>query len=350
MSRKRIVGAAVVAVVFVLGAAAWKTVSVPVPNLNDYTGFEKKIPRSYPTPKIKPGFKFTIGYLNPLAGNETLAVLQRGMEAEAKHLGGKVISKDANLSVDKQASQFNDLLAAKVDAIVVFPLDARALNPSLAAAKKAGIPVFGQDVTFSPGKAPPGFTSQVWQGRDAQAWEQATMMAAAAPHGKIAYITIGVPVPSIHYWDGRLEYWLKKLGMTVLGKAENPTDDPTGGEKAATSLIGRFPTIDGIICYNDYSCNGAYAALRAASRKANLIGLAGTPDGFASVRNGRFIGTIQLSEVELGKQSVISAYDYLTKQGLPLPKVVVAPAVPVVKANVNNVPSWDKQIAAIAKG
>src|SRR5262245_12089860 len=47
---------------------------------------------------------FTIGFTNPLGSNDQLALLQRAIEARAECLGGKVVSVDANLDVDKQIS------------------------------------------------------------------------------------------------------------------------------------------------------------------------------------------------------------------------------------------------------
>ena len=141
--RGRFAAAVVIGFVAAGLVALTATGAVRVLGLPTYTGPESKYPKTYPTPTKKPGFKCTIGFLNPLAANEFLISLQHGIEAESKKLGCSAVSKDAQLNVDKQVTEFNDLIAQKVSAIIVFPNDPKALDPSIAKAKRAGIPVIG---------------------------------------------------------------------------------------------------------------------------------------------------------------------------------------------------------------
>jgi ribose transport system substrate-binding protein len=133
----------------------------------------------------------------------------------------------------------------------------------------------------------------------------------------------------------------------VLGTQDNPTDDVTGGEKAGNGLIQRYSNMDAVIAYNDPSAIGAVTAARGAGRKLTVIGLNGTSDGIAGVRSGQLAATVQGAPVDLGIQSVTAAYDLITKQHLPLPKVVVEPPRIVTKANVDKIKDWNAQIASI---
>jgi len=56
---------------------------------------------------------------------------------------------------------------------------------------------------------------------------------------------------------------------------------------------------------------------------------------------------MQVDAVGWGVQQVYAAYDLITKQHLPLPKIIVRPSTLVTKANVNSVPSWAAQVKAI---
>ena len=47
--------------------------------------------------------------------------------------------------------------------------------------------------------------------------------------------------------------------------------------------------------------------------------------------------------------AAFAAYDLITKQHLPLPKVVVEPPRIVTKANVNTIVNWGQQLANISK-
>jgi ABC-type sugar transport system substrate-binding protein len=318
--------------------------------VSGYTGAEGNAPASFPTPKMKPGFKCTIGYMNPLAANEALQWDQKGAEAEAKALGCKMITLDDALSVDKQVSHMQQLLAEKVNAIIFYPLDPKSTTPVLAQAKKQGVPVVAIDPNFgNPKQAPvaPGIVAQVWEGRDIQAFLQVQALAKALPGAKVGLIGIGAPVPALKYLNSRETYYAKKAGLTVLGTADNPTDDVTGGETAGNGLIQRYPTMNAVIGYNDPSAIGAVIAARSAGRKLTVVGLNGTSDGIQAVKDGRLAATVQADAPGLGRETVKAAYIWATHQQQGVPTVVVLPPHIVTKANINAIPSWAAEVSAI---
>jgi ABC-type sugar transport system substrate-binding protein len=333
--------------VSVLGAALAMAAGVAIAQ-SGYTGAEGKAASSYPKPTVEPGFKCTIGFQNPLAANETLQYFQKGAVAQAKALKCKIILLDDALDVDKQVSNMQQLLAQKVNAIVFYPLDPRAMTPVLAQAKKQGVPVVSIDSNFGNPKSAvtPGIQAQVWQGRDIQAFLQAQALAKAKPGAKIGLIGIGAPVPALKYLNAREKFWSQKLGMTVVGSQDNPTDDVTGGEKAGNALIQRYPDMDAVIGYNDPSAIGAVIAARAAGKKLTVIGLNGSSDGIAAVKDGRIAATVQTDAPGIGQETVKAAYLLATKQPTGPKLVILRPRI-VTKANVNSIPSWDAAVKAI---
>jgi ribose transport system substrate-binding protein len=321
---------------------------VPVPK--GYTGVEASLPTSYPLPS-KRGGSCTIGFQNPIAGNETLHTLQLAVVAQAKVFGCKVIALDDKTTPDTQVSNMQQLLAQKVDAIIFYPLDPKATVPLLKQAKKQGVPVVAIDGTFGSTKASvpylPYIATQVWQGRDIQAFLQVQGMVAAKPKAKVGLIGLGFPVPALKYLNGREAFWGKKYGLTIVGSQDNPSDDVTGGEKAANGLVQRYSDMDAIIGYNDPSALGAVIAARGAGRQIAVVGLNGDSAGLAAVKSGKLAATVRVDPVGWGAQTAIAAYDLITKQNLPLAKIIVRPAELVTKANVGTVASWKAQIAAI---
>ena len=314
-----------------------------------YTGAEASLPNAFPAPTVKSGTSCTIGFQNPLAANESLQYFQKGAVAQAKAFGCKIITLDDALSPDKQVSNMQQLLAQGAQAIIFYPLDPKATTPVLAQAKSKGIPVIAIDATFGNPKLPvdPGIVTQVWQGRDIMAFLQVQALAKVKPGAKVGLIGIGAPVPALKYLNQREAFYAKKAGLTVLGTQDNPTDDVTGGEKAGNALIQRYSNMDAVIGYNDPSAIGAVTAARGAGRSLTVIGLNGTSDGIAGVRNGQLAATVQGQSPGLGIQAVTAAYDLITKQHLPLPKVIVLPPRIVTKANVDKIQDWNAQIAAI---
>ncbi|MCW2951608.1 MAG: hypothetical protein JWQ48_778 [Conexibacter sp.] len=315
-----------------------------------YSGPETKFPTSYPTPR-RASRSITIGFLNPIAANESLDAMQQAIVRTVGGLGGKTIIKDDQLRVDKQVTDFGQLLAQRVDAIIAYPLDPRALGPSLKQARAAGVPVIGIDVNADTSQPlPADYTSQILQGRDREAYEQVQMMSKANANGKIGIIGIGSPVPALKFLLAREQAYAREAGLNVLGEQDNPSDDIAGGQQAASGLLGKYADMNGIIGYNDPSALGAVAAARTNGNKIVAIGLNGGTDGVEGVKNGRLAGTAQNDSVGLGVQAAYAAYDAATKQGGTLPRTVVRPIRVVTKDTVGSITSWSDQLKALGSG
>jgi ribose transport system substrate-binding protein len=322
------------------------------PLVKPYTGFESTYPKAFRVPKAVSGKKYTIGCQNPVgAGNETTKTFCDGVAAEATALKMRYIGLDDGLSLDKQVSNFNQLLAQGVNAIVLYPLAPDALRASLAKAKKQGVVVVGLNVTFTKSAKAPGYAAQVWEGRDTEAYLSVAQMAKLAPHGNVAVIGIGAPVPAIKYLTQRYRYWAGKFGLKVVGEGDNASDDIPGGNKAMAGLLGKYSNIDGVLAYNDESAVGAYTAARTAGRTGiKVIGINGSSLGLSALRAGHISAVVQVDAVGQGAQAAGAAYNVLTKQGLPLPNVVVRSARLITSANIGSVSSWSKELAQIRSG
>ena len=81
-------------------------------------------------------------------GNPFFVSLSKGAEAKVKQLNpsAKVTTLSADYDLNKQFSQIDGFIAAGTDLILVNAVDARAIEPALMKAKKAGIAVVGVDV------------------------------------------------------------------------------------------------------------------------------------------------------------------------------------------------------------
>ena len=102
------------------------------------------------------------------------------MRSETKRLGGTFTQlSDAGGDVNTQVTEFNQLIAQKVNGIAVFALDPKSLAPDVARARKAGIHLVTIDLDFAnaPASALGGYESQVLQRRDQAAYDTATYMA-----------------------------------------------------------------------------------------------------------------------------------------------------------------------------
>ena len=209
------------------------------PAFKPYSGFEKQYRSAFPVPKKVAGKSYTIGCQNPVGpGNETTATFCKGVQAEASALGMKYIGLDDGLSIDKQVSNFNQLLARGANAIALYPLAPNALRASLAKAKKQGVAVIGFNVTFTKSAKAPGYDAQIWEGRDAEAYLSVAELARVAPRGKVVIVGIGAPVPAIKYLAQRYRFWAKKFGLQVLGEQDQATSALASASRTSYSQIG----------------------------------------------------------------------------------------------------------------
>jgi ribose transport system substrate-binding protein len=323
------------------GSGAVRSAAASVP----FSSFEQSVAASYPKPKHG---KFRLAYLDPAAGNEFLNILGRAMGLETKRLGGTFTQlSDVGGSVNTQVTEFNQLIAQKVNGIAVFALDPKSLAPDVARARKAGIHLVTIDLSFAnaPASALGGYESQVLQRRDQAAYSTATYMAKHLAAGSsLGTIDFVVKVPSIVFSIQRDVFWAKKYGLKIAGSASNPSDDIAGGEKAGTTLINHSAGIKGVMAYNDPSAIGAYTAARSAGVSGLIFGGEnGGSDALAAVKAGTETFSLKLDAPGMGKAWAWGLYDLI--QGVKVPGSVKAGApVLVTKSNVNSVVSWEQQL------
>ena len=343
---------AAVAVLTASAVGAPGATAASAAGVKPYSGFEKQYRSAFPIPKKVAGKSYTIGCQNPVGpGNETTATFCKGVQAEASALGMKYIGLDDGLSIDKQVSNFNQLLARGANAIALYPLAPNALRASLAKAKKQGVAVIGFNVTFTKSAKAPGYDAQIWEGRDAEAYLSVAELARVAPRGKVVIVGIGAPVPAIKYLAQRYRFWAKKFGLQVIGEQDNPTDDIPGGRQAMSGLLGKYSDIDGVLAYNDESAVGSYTAARSAGRNdIKIVGINGSSLGISALDAGHVAAIVQVDAVNQGAQAAAGAYAVLTKQGGRLPNVVVMRPKLLTKQSLGAVTSWADQLTKIKGG
>ncbi len=308
-----------------------------------FSSIEQTVPEGYPAPKSK---KLVLAYLNPEgSSNEFLTILGQSMKLATQKLGGSYVELDAEGDVNKQVSQFDQLLAQKVNGIAVFALDPKSLAPDVARARAAGIHLVTIDLNFTSTTGLGGYESQVWQRRDQAAYmtgmEMSKLVKSGDPVGTIDFM---IKVPSIVYSIDRDRYWAQKFGVALAGNASNPTDDIAGGEKAMTTLLGSSHSIKGVMAYNDPSAIGAGSAARSQGlTDLALAGENGGTDGLGAIKAGRETFTIKLDDPSMGKAFAWGLYDL--SEGVKIPPTVKAgPPVLVDKSNVGSTLTWEQQL------
>lgn len=88
--------------------------------------------------------KFTVGALHPEM-NAFHSAIKNSVDKRAEEKGWEVISFTAGASAEKQLDQMENLIALGVDAILITPIDAKAIGVGVKRATEAGIPVYAID-------------------------------------------------------------------------------------------------------------------------------------------------------------------------------------------------------------
>lgn len=303
-----------------------------------YDGPAKDLPENFPVPEDK-GEDLTIGYLQIYGALPTLAVQQRGAEARAEELGVELIVKDAELNPQKQVSQFDELLAEGVDAIVVYPVVPESLGPALAKAEEAGIPVIATNA--NPDVSQPlgeGYDADLEAPIDREAYAMAEFGADAQPGGKFGIIGNAAPIAALKYMAEREKYWGERFGLEFAGQVDAKEDTAAGYGPAVSELIAKNPDIDQIWVYNDLVALTASTVVKSSGMDdVKIISNSGAGEAvLAAIKSGDIAMSYQLPWADQGEALVNAAYGSATGQNLPLPQMVSLQGTAITADNVDD--------------
>jgi len=306
---------------------------------------------------VRAAKQIVVGFSNPTGAQPILQTFQKALVAAGKHLGIKVVPIDAQLNVQKQVSDINQMVAQHMNGIIVFPLAPNTLTPALKRAQAAGIKVLGFNAVVQrpkPGASIAPYNANFDQGED---YQGASMLAKfVGKHVKagagVLGIGIAVPVPSLHFMVAQYETYLKKFKSSAkwLATVDNPTDDIAGGEKVASQAITRFHgQVGAVMAYNDDSAIGAAIALKNAGVKNPVIvGQNGDPQGVKAIKAGQMTAMVDIVPWREALVAATMMHDLLA--GKKVPNWVATPVVLYTKANIGKRLDWDKAVAEITKG
>jgi ribose transport system substrate-binding protein len=191
------------------------------------------------------------------------------------------------------------MIRAKVKAIIIVPVQADSLEPQLKAAKAAKIPVIAVNTTLKSSKL---LTSAVLPSDVAAGAQEMTQMATHLG-GKGNIVILQGPLgssPELDRTKGIESVLAKNPGIKVLAKDTANWGRAEAANKVANWLTSFKGQIDGIVAENDDMGLGAVQALKEAKLKIPVVGIDGIQDGLAAVKSGDFIGSsLQHGRVEL---------------------------------------------------
>ena len=246
--------------------------------------------------------------------------LEAGLREEAAAKNLELIVVACEMDPAKQASQIEDFVARKVSAILAAPCDSNAIVPALAAAERAGIPVFTADIAAHGGRVVSHVASDNVQGGRLAAEALASRIG-----GKGKVIVIDHPtVASVQDRVRGFEEGLKKYpGITIVAKLS------ADGQRAKATqimedMLQAHRDLVGVFGINDDSALGAAGVIEAAGRKnIVVIGYDATDEAQAAIRKG---GPLKADVVQyphiIAKTAIDLIADHLAGVSVPALKAI----------------------------
>jgi len=254
------------------------------------------------------------------ANNPFWAAVWKGAEETADRWGVNLTlnAPTSEADVDVQISQVEDAITKGVQALVVAPTDASALNPAFDKAKAAGIPVLiiDSDTTW-PDKLTFIGTNNKTGGKLGGEF----ICGELAAGDEVAIITGHMTAQSIADRVNGSKEAFAACGVEVVAEL-NGEHTREGGQAVMEDIITANPDVKAVFCANDNMALGAVEALKAVDKLAGVIvvGFDANPDAAASCLAGEMTATIAQSPYNMGRFGVV--YGLAAIQGNAIPELI----------------------------
>jgi ribose transport system substrate-binding protein len=198
----------------------------------------------------------------------------------------EILSTDANGDAAKLNSDIEDLIAKKVDGVIISGAWLEQLPAALDSLKKAGIPAVLVDRQWK-GE----YTSYVGP-ENFKIGQQDGQYIVDRLGGKgILVVLKGGPADNsigLNRTNGMLDIVGKVPGITVINAPDFGGWSEDGGLKQMENLLASNPKIDAVFCENDSMCLGAQRAIADAGRSQEmfLCGVDGQKEALLQIKNG----------------------------------------------------------------
>lgn len=232
-----------------------------------------------------------------------------GLNSVFKPNGDELINSDAQLNINKQISDVEDLIQQQVDAIFIAPADSKAIKTALLSAKRAGIPVIIMDVPVEDDDLVVSTisTNNVMAGKVLGE----ALVADFKDKANVALLDWPVVKAVTDRTDGFFSVVDQHKGIKVVAR-EDGKASVEGSLPVMENLLQSNPEIEAVFAINDPSCLGALNALRAADRtEVKLYCIDGSQEGIKRTCKGQFVGTSAQFPFRMGQIAAKTVYKVL---------------------------------------
>jgi ribose transport system substrate-binding protein len=282
--------------------------------------------------------------------NQTMAVtfpvgLAKGAQQEAAKLGAKLIVLDSKGDVQKQGSDIQDLIAQKVNGILIVPNSPGPAQAMVDGAAAAGIPIASVHGTVGTGPTTVPYDKlsfTINESADTVGHEEASLAKHALPSGgKVAIITGASGFLENTTWTAGFKSDLAAAGGFSIVATQPGDWTAEKGQAACQGILSAHPDFSLFYALSDDMAAGCAKAVAAVHSQAKILGNGGAKIGIDGIKDGSIYGDVCFKPVAEGAKAVDTLYNQITGKAAA-PKAVLSYAIPTVtKANVDQcVPQW----------
>jgi len=277
---------------------------------------------SAPVPTTAPAQQ--IGLVMKTLTNPFFIEMENGARKAEKDLGIALIVKTAaqETSIEQQIQLVNDLIDAKVAAIVIAPGDSQRLVPTLRKAADAGIRIVNIDNRLDPeALRQSGMVAVPFVGvdNDAGAYKAGKFLAESTDKPTQAAILEGIRSAdnARQRMAGAKRALLENKNIQVVA-SETANWKIDEAYAVSRTLFRRHPDIRLLFAANDMMALGAIKyLLEAGKTQVKVVGYDALPEALAEIRSGHLAATVDQQAAAQGYQGVALAVRLLQGKDVP---------------------------------
>lgn len=276
-------------------------------------------------PAVSSGGKPRVALVMKSLANEFFKMMEDGARAhQAAHANDYTLiaggTKD-ELDVSRQVDLVEQMIAERVDAIVIAPADSKALIAVCKKAQEAGLVVINIDNQLDAAVLAQRGLKIPFVGPDNRKGARLAgeYLARQLKAGDKVAIIEGVPTAfnAVQRKAG-FEDALKAVGANIVSSQSGSWETAQANQVAA-ALITEQPDLKALLCANDSMALGAVAALKAAGKtgQVRIIGFDNISAIRQLIKDGQVLATVDQHADQLAVYGIEYALDVLQKKGQP---------------------------------
>ena len=257
-----------------------------------------------------------VGLVMKSLGAEFFKTMEEGAIAHAAERGDLeliALGTQSQTEIDQQISIVENLITQDVDAIVIAPMDGRALVPPVAKALEQGINVINIDVMFDDATMKEYGVEVPFIGPDNVEAAKTVGDVLGKKLGAGGKVIIIEGVQAAVNAQQRKEGFMQSIDEYGLELLSSNTANWEIEEafKVFSNLITAYPEVEGVMCANDAMALGVVQAIDAAGMtgRIEVIGFDNDPAIQPLIREGKVLATIDQFGKDMASFGIDAAMD-----------------------------------------